>query len=59
MNCPDVDDETIRTIMEDFEKSAKPLFSKQSTRGRYVNTGNKKLNDAKLNIKKGNLLLTL
>ncbi|KAI0750409.1 hypothetical protein C8Q74DRAFT_1373996 [Fomes fomentarius] len=49
--------ETIRTLMENFDKKAKPLFSGKSTRGVYINTG-LTLADAALNIKKGNVLLT-
>lgn len=46
-------------MMDHFERKTKPLFSNSSTRGCYIPTGIQKVDDEKLNIKKGRLLLSL
>ena len=49
--------DTIRTMMDNFDKTVKPLFTDASTRGCFLNTG-LTLNDAALNVKRGNLCLS-
>ncbi|KAI0750416.1 hypothetical protein C8Q74DRAFT_1309969 [Fomes fomentarius] len=51
-------EETIRIMMDHFERKTKPLFSNSSTRGCYIPTGIQKVDDEKLNIKNGRLLLS-
>lgn len=56
-NSPYGNDEDIKSMLEQFDKSTKPVF-KDAAEPSYVKFGSMRCNDPKVNIRRGQLMLS-